>query len=113
MAWANCIDCGQEFYREHGESWKKRCLDCWKAWKFGKDRETVEISLADLRSLYAQLDHYRALTASKTVTSDFYEDGLRSHLRTLIFLCHPDKHNGSKRASEATQWLLRVRDVLK
>jgi len=25
-----CTDCGADFYREPAETWKKRCLDCWK-----------------------------------------------------------------------------------
>ena len=30
-------------------------------------------------------------------------------LKDLIRLCHPDMHNGSKKATETTQWLLKQR----
>ena len=30
-------------------------------------------------------------------------------LRRLLMLCHPDKHNNSKAANEATQYLLKLR----
>lgn len=30
-------------------------------------------------------------------------------LKVLLLLCHPDKHNGSKASTKATQWLLEQR----
>ena len=32
-----------------------------------------------------------------------------SRMKQLISLCHPDKHNGSESAKEATIWLLEIR----
>jgi hypothetical protein len=49
-----------------------------------------------------------------------YDDGQRdagprldqARIRQLLQLAHPDKHNGSAAANDATRWLLEKRDAL-
>lgn len=40
-------------------------------------------------------------------------DEIQTHIRRLIALCHPDKHNGSTAAHDETLWLLDLRQRLK
>lgn len=85
MIAARCLDCGRPFQRRPGEEWKRRCYGCWLAAKgAGK------------------------LTAMPT--PDPIRTELRDRMRALLMLAHPDRHDGSKLATNTTTWLLSVRD---
>lgn len=60
-------------------------------------------------------ERFRESTAQLSEATAVLEHALRSpippqRLRTLIMLCHPDRHNNSERATEMTRWLLALRD---
>jgi hypothetical protein len=82
---AACSKCGRRFQREADEGWKKLCLSCWRATRKPEDRTLP----------------------ARTV------DEFGHHLRELLQLCHPDRHNGSPLAARVTQWLLRARRELR
>lgn len=73
-----------------------------------------DLTLEQLKnaSLQMQLNLYMRLhmSANKPAPSPkvpFSKD----ELRTLIQLCHPDKHGGKKTASDITQKLIKLRDA--
>jgi hypothetical protein len=80
---AYCRDCGHHFVRDPDESWKTRCLPCW-----ARNRGIVPG--------HREPDPILAEIADK--------------MRSLLALCHPDKHNGSTLATATTQWLLDLRN---
>lgn len=102
---ASCSNCGATFYRNPDETWKTRCLSCWKRDKrnpasahVGKD-ETV----ARLQVEVAMLKLKLAERQPERIPPEM--------LARLIRLTHPDKHGNSPAANEATQWLLQQRKV--
>ena len=80
---AVCTTCTATFDRRPGETWKRKCLSCWLATKSGGSAMQVQARVA------------APIPAEK--------------LRGLIFLTHPDKHGGSRLATELTAWLLELR----
>ena len=76
---ARCTDCGAWFAREAGETWKVRCLDCWKASKAAREggtchegamcRRCYEAGVAAGRSITATVPADRPLGASTPITS--------------------------------------------
>lgn len=82
---ARCANCNRPFLREIDADWKRLCMDCWLATKArrgrGGGREERMSSSAPL----------------------FIDPQM---VRRLIFLCHPDKHNGSAASYAATTFLL-------
>lgn len=106
MPYFECIDCGEEFWRENNERWKVRCYSCWRAKKEEelalKDWEESELRRlqAEVKKLYHDQARYQMLL-----------EGLRYHLTFLIFACHPDRNNNDPRATEVTKWLLEIREV--
>lgn len=90
--WAECRDCGEEFYREQHEHWKRYCLECWLVRK----RREQEAELGDLETRLAQLEE----------TIDFILTGISTHWSFLIRKAHPDLNGGSRQSAEATKWLL-------
>jgi hypothetical protein len=77
------------------------CRACYRIRK-ERERQSLEDENADLRVKVATLecrlfDLERALVVN---------DEMRAR---LIRLCHPDRHGGSKAATEVTQWLLSKR----
>jgi hypothetical protein len=81
---AFCLDCGRGFSRPAGETWRVRCVPCWRKVK--------------------GIEPYVVLPPAQAE--------LGEHLRALLQLCHPDKHGGSALSNEVTAWLLRVREEL-
>lgn len=79
---AICCDCGNNFARDDDEQWKVRCLRCWIARKGTNASRYADPIVAELRL----------------------------HMRGLLSLSHPDRHNGSKLATSTTQWLLDLRE---
>lgn len=89
MMTAHCIECGGGFTRSADETWKVRCLPCWRRTK----------------------DRTAAPEVSRTVAPAAPLDAGR--VRQLLQLCHPDRHGGSELAHAVTQWLLKLRGELR
>jgi DNA-directed RNA polymerase subunit RPC12/RpoP len=108
MPWFECIDCGEEFWREEDERWKVRCYDCWRARKEAEQAEK-QWEASELRRLQEEVKRlYQTIGAHQTII-----EGLRYHLTFLIFAAHPDRNSNDPRATEATKWLLEIRDLLR
>ncbi|MFM8443958.1 MAG: hypothetical protein ACKN9W_11550 [Methylococcus sp.] len=84
-----CIDCGAKFYRDRGQTWKKRCMSCWI--KLQPDTPS-EVEHWKAR---AHLAEARLALCSEQFTPD--------ELKALRRLVHPDKHQGSEAANRITQ----------
>lgn len=78
----------------HGPDWKTLCSPCFVESKKRERAELLDL-LAELREENARLRERPALDPAM--------------LRTLLQLCHPDKHGGSLAAHKATQYLLALR----
>ena len=108
MSYTHCEKCTAGFWREPEQTWKRLCLDCWKASKqqtaytFSGNRDT-----AIEERLRRELDGWR-LRAQKA------ENSLASHtcppaaldletLKRIRMLCHPDRHGNSQAANEVSQ----------
>lgn len=107
---ATCEACGDVFTRAPGEGWKRLCLPCWKRSK--------QSSAPSLGETPAQLRHelHEALEEAARLRRRLMEAEHRTTippdmLKRLIALAHPDKHYGSRIATEATQWLLKQREA--
>lgn len=115
MPYKDCIECGSEFYYEHGEEWKVRCIDCWRerknrrgssprSWTVGSTEQhlrqriwQLEAELDSLRHLQGELYELQPLAAIGRFVQD--------HARDLLFLVHPDKHSGHPKANQITSWI--------
>ena len=67
-------------------------------------KRKLKTTRAEVRSIKARVDfaeRFYGGTAPSPIPADV--------LARLIRLCHPDRHNGSATANEATQWLLEQR----
>lgn len=118
--YATCCDCGEGFWREDAERWKRRCFSCWKADKAAKenarqDRAANENNhrnhTCDERELEAwyrrgyEAGHAAAIALGEGPPPPFD----KTRLRELLQLCHPDKHGGSELANKVTQWLAEIK----
>jgi hypothetical protein len=102
MVYARCIDCGDRFYREARETWKVRCLPCWRANK-GQD---LRAELESLQSTIWVLEYQNENLRQRL-------EELKEHLRFLIFASHPDRNPGKENeAHEAMITLLNLRDEM-
>lgn len=95
---ARCDQCGGTFHRKATETWKRRCIECWKqslvddAWERG----------------------FEAGETSARSQAPAAVEGLdKARMRALLQLCHPDKHAGSELATATTAWLLTIKARLK
>lgn len=84
----SCADCGKSFTRPASKSYLIRCYECYVKWKEYCD--AYDPTSDNIR--YEFVDKY----------------GVQAHVRQLLQLCHPDKHAGSKTASDITAWLLKI-----
>jgi hypothetical protein len=87
-----CTDCGKEFFVVPSEHWKRVCRFCYR----GEMDARIQV-----KTLERTIDSLRRLGSPSSLD--------RHRLRQLLQLCHPDKHDGSKTATEITQWLLSQR----
>lgn len=94
--YAKCRECGEIFYRDADEQWKKLCLDCWKASKAGKSRHD---------SPWCADCYERGVTTGRASAPTVKPALDKARLRELLQLCHPDKHAGSPLAQRVAQWL--------
>lgn len=109
MTTAYCSNCASSFTRKSDEAWKHLCYACWKRSKattpaYGETSTQLRHELhqaleeaARLRRRLMEAEHRSAIPPDM--------------LKRLITLAHPDKHGGSKIATEATQWLLSQREA--
>ena len=110
-----CNECQKPFFKD--EDWKTTCLVCFKCSKgyeiHGADKQIILLQDA-LDDLSAKIKAYaydaevwqRRAKRSKEKKAPWTKD----QIKTLITLCHPDKHGDSKKATEMTQWLISLRD---
>jgi hypothetical protein len=100
---AECRACGHVFFRT--ESYKSDCTICFK------DTRGYEIYSSDIqvRCLQLEIEKLTKSLQAKTMQTSKAERQLAKQMKMLLFLCHPDKHKGSKRSHEVTQWLLKLR----
>lgn len=114
LAHATCEECGDTFTRAPGESWKRLCLPCWKASPAA--RKAAPDRLAQLTAELAEARAESARLRLRVLAREL--DGQRAKpegippdmLRRLVRLCHPDRHDGSESANQATAWLLAQRN---
>lgn len=95
---ATCCTCGVTFHRAPDETWKRRCLPCWRA---SKGRTEPEADIDALLDAQYKLGYAAGLAAA---TLD------KAKMRELLQLVHPDRHGGSALATRVTTWLLALRD---
>lgn len=110
-----CDECQKPFFRD--EEWKTTCLVCFKCTSgyslYGADKQIIlfQDALHDLTDKIkkyaydADLWKRRAISA-KEKKAPFTQQ----QIKDLIRLCHPDKHGGTKKATEMTQWLLSLKE---
>lgn len=84
----SCKHCGDTFLAD--KDWKTMCIPCYIKWKKASDEPEIQKKI-EIVQVY------------EVIPDDI--------LARLIRLCHPDKHKNSVASTEATQWLLRVRDI--
>lgn len=113
MPYAECIDCGEEFWREDEESWKRRCYDCW--WK-SRNRPRPRsraggfgVSQGDINGLNEKRELERLRREVEEFRSDWGK--LFEHLSFLTKACHPDRNpTNQAQAHEVMVWLNRKRE---
>ena len=101
MGYATCKQCGDTFWRDEGEEWKRLCLDCWLEKKRKEDGREAELQ-QEIEQLRVSLANARREAASARPLLD------RRFIKRIISLTHPDKHGGSETATEITQQLLAI-----
>ena len=101
MGYATCKQCGDTFWRDEGEEWKRLCLDCWLEKKRKEDGREAELQ-QEIEQLRVSLANARREVASARPLLD------RRFIKCIISLTHPDKHGGSETATEITQQLLAI-----
>jgi hypothetical protein len=97
-----CGDCSNPYCRPTAETYKKLCLPCFKkrqGWKLNQSDEALVVLQKALRM-------YR----KKKALVKTYMVGEHLPLRDLMILCHPDKHNGSKKSTQTFQKLVDLKD---
>ena len=121
MSLVRCQDCGRHFERHEDETWKTRCIGCFKKAKRAESADNpwilraaaVERQLAELQTQLAiSQQTIRMLTVKKPVQASSVERELAENWRALVQLAHPDKHGGSQGATRLTQWLNDVKGRL-
>lgn len=106
MPYDDCIDCGEEFWREDDEDWKVRCYQCWREHKGISSRPSSKpFPQNEVYELRAQV---RRLEAEKSELQHVESDmaHLFKYIGFLIFACHPDRVPGKEvMAHEVLIWL--------
>ena len=85
-----CKICGRRMVlRNSDESWKTKCVICWK------ESQDMEYSGADLYILRLEQE-----------LADEDAGFVGQNIKALIKLCHPDRHSNSEEANRVKSWLL-------
>ena len=107
MPYVTCQRCGEGFYRETGEGWKRLCLSCFIDKKKISDGRDDEIYRLKIRVSHLESENDR-LRQRISRNGEIFG---RLNLRDLIRLCHPDLHGGSQLATRVTQELNLMREI--
>jgi len=83
----SCKHCGDKFVAD--KEWKTMCVPCYIKWKKASEETAPEKKIEIVQA---------------------YEFIPEDMIDRLIRLCHPDKHKNSPASTQATQWLLEIRD---
>lgn len=103
MTLRQCPGCGKHFDQE--EPWMRYCAMCVADKKFRAGEWNTDTFLYRLfRTAQRQLAETQDVAVEATGATLS-----RARVRQLLQLCHPDKHGGSKTATEITQWLLAIK----
>lgn len=95
-----CKQCGEVF--DADEDWKKICLPCWRENKAKEDGARSKKQGKHSYQKFNKEAFDRAFgKPAQIIPPDM--------LKTLIALCHPDRHGGKESATRATQFLLSLR----
>lgn len=124
MPVAQCQKCGEDFWRESNETWKKLCYHCWKE----KQEQSQVVALRQrLASLEDDLESKDSLIASLDGLIEYQEQViahlkeqlseaagwlalLKQHSRFMLLACHPDRNPAhAEKATTVTQALLNLR----
>ena len=120
MTWVACCDCGTHFERRDDETWKVRCIPCYRKAKraesvakpvvvgnYWADRAAAAESKAaalQLKVLHLEIQVNNLIGQSlRQPLPSRIDRELAEHWRSLIQLVHPDRHGGSPGATKMTQ----------
>lgn len=110
MTTALCSSCGSPFSRKSDEAWKVLCYACWKMSKQSSSPSLGETPAQLRHELHVALEE--AARLRRMLIKAERKDSIPPDvLKKLLHLAHPDKHCGSRIATEATQWLLKQREA--
>lgn len=94
-----CKRCKCSFHRAESEGWKRLCLECWVATKRHREEGSADHLQAELSSWRA-----RALSAERSLAERQSGPSIDLQmLKRIRMLVHPDKHGGSRAATEVSQ----------
>ncbi len=111
-----CTCCGATF--DADQPWKLLCYACWRA---KKDAESGDVGALTLRAIKAELGLSRAMDEIERLQGIIYREAKRwaknaqpeaippDLLKSMLLLCHPDRHNNSQASNKVTTWLLQQR----
>lgn len=102
MTRAKCSDCGRGFMRDADETWKTRCIDCFKKSKRADSTTADSYWISRATAAELRADSLERQLSQRTSGLD---RELAGRIRQLLQYCHPDKHGGSQGATQVTQWL--------
>lgn len=108
---ARCSECGRTFPQR--KPYERLCPPCFK---LSYDYPLLWGDKAVLwmqRALEAEEKKRQAAEAASVRASVRAQPIPQSLVRDLLFLCHPDKHQGSERSAKATRALLFMRQKKK
>jgi hypothetical protein len=115
--WAEslCMQCGGAFPQRGG--YETLCPVCYKGSKSYKllwgDQAFLWLQGKLETETQKRVEAEHELQRAKEVLEEERKDGFSLQgklLRALIALCHPDRHNNSKKATAVTRRLLRMRE---
>jgi len=95
-----CADCGLPYCRKEDETYKSRCMPCYKttrSWDLNQSDKALQATQVALKKAILRKNKVQAKLPKRL-------------LRELMVLCHPDKHKGSQRATEVFQKLVDLKD---
>ena len=104
-----CVICGRYFIDQSSTGWAKKCILCWKTeqgYAWGK----ADYALKALQEeFYAQSQRLEELENPENQLAIEFNGLNEIRLKTLLKLCHPDRHKNSEESSSITKWLLQLK----
>ena len=90
MSYATCRECGDTFWRDEGEEWKRVCIDCWK------EKKRIEASReSELQQEIEQLRSSLAIARREAAAARPFLD--RKFIKRIVSLTHPDRQATARR----------------